>query len=319
MKSGGYITVTSTGVKATLNQIFLSVSMFSIFTIFQDSETEYVAMCTAYLCKSDLDEEDFRNDADALAALSEDHATAAEAWQSWPTGAEAAMFVVLLGYLATVLLGLQGYMLQDDGVSESVVFICARTFVLLMFWACVFLIACRKGHKWNRLQYLLRSSHAVTVFLYITCYFIVGMIFPELEAPVSSRLSVAFTTSGFLLWLVADAFPRLSRIARSALTIFTVFRCLYGIYLAVFVWKHDPEVTDLNGPLVAGTLTKLWLYRLCFTNLLLLMSGSLYTLVVDWREGKFMTVVSGYVLREDVLAMESVTDLVGGDADLGKS
>ena len=131
MKSGGYITVTSTGVKATLNQIFLSVSTFAVFTIFQDGETEYVAMCSAYLSKTDLDAEDgddWQND--------EEDTAAAEAWKAWPKGAELAIFVVLLLYLTTVFLGLQGYMLQEDGLSESVAFICARAGVLVMFWAC---------------------------------------------------------------------------------------------------------------------------------------------------------------------------------------
>jgi hypothetical protein len=205
-----------------------------------------------------------------------------------------------------------GYDVRADG-QESAAFIGARVVIIAAFWACFFVIACGEGRKWNRLRYLLRSSHAVTVLFYIVLFFIVGMSFPESEAPVSSQLAVAFTTSGFLLWLLADAF-RLSRMSRATLTLFVVLRCLVGICFSLFVTTDDPQVADLNGPEVAGTLTKLWLDRMCFLNLALLMSGSLYTLKVDWLEGKLMTVAFGYVLREDVVAMQSVTDLVKGDS-----
>jgi hypothetical protein len=306
------ITVTTSGTRATINQIFVSVSTFAVFTIFQDSETLFVAMCTGYLTKRDLDEEDSTNDDEAMKALDEEHEVAAIAWKSFPRAAELAMFAVLLLYLVTVALGLQGYMLDSDG-NESTAFICARIAVLLLFWLSFYGIGSHSNLNRNRLNYLCRSSHAVTVFIYITLYFIVGMSFPETQAPVSSRLSVAFATSGFLLWLASDAFIRLSRVARACVTVFTVFRCVYGIYLAMFVWTYNPEVADLNGAETDGNITKLWLFTMCFFNLGLLMSGSVYTLVIDWHEGKFMTVVSGYVLRADVLALASVHDLVAGD------
>jgi hypothetical protein len=47
----------------------------------------------------------------------------------------------------------------------------------------------------------------------------------------------------------------------------------------------------------------------------LLMAGSLYTVVFDRIEGKYMVYVSGYVPRKEVLEMKSVFDLVVGDSE----
>ena len=52
-------------------------------------------------------------------------------------------------------------------------------------------------------------------------------------------------------------------------------------------------------------LTKYFVQRTCFMNLGPLMAGSLYTTVFDWKEGKYMAYVSGYVPRKEVLEMES--------------
>ena len=68
----------------------------------------------------------------------------------------------------------------------------------------------------------------------------------------------------------------------------------------------DFVIADLNGAGVPGTLTKLGVMRTCFTNMLLQVAGGLYTLVLDWNDGHFMWVASGYVQRADVLQLESV-------------
>jgi len=47
----------------------------------------------------------------------------------------------------------------------------------------------------------------------------------------------------------------------------------------------------------------------------LLMAGSLYTIVFDRTEGKYMVYVSGYVPRKEVLELKSVFDLVVGDSE----
>ena len=47
----------------------------------------------------------------------------------------------------------------------------------------------------------------------------------------------------------------------------------------------------------------------------LLSAGSLYTVVFDRTEGKYMVYVSGYVPRKEVLELKSVFDLVVGDSE----
>ena len=44
----------------------------------------------------------------------------------------------------------------------------------------------------------------------------------------------------------------------------------------------------------------------CFSNMLLLTAGSLYTLVVDWKHGRLFWTTGGFLPRAEVLALESV-------------
>ena len=57
---------------------------------------------------------------------------------------------------------------------------------------------------------------------------------------------------------------------------------------------------------VAGALTKYAVLRTCFLNMVLLMAGGLYMLVLDWNGGHFMWIASGYVPRAEVLELASV-------------
>jgi hypothetical protein len=144
-------------------------------------------------------------------------------------------------------------------------------------------------------------------------FFAVGMarIYPT--APVSSLVSTMYTCLGFLLWVALESVKRVSRVMRATLTLFSAFAAALGFYMSAYVWQ-DQFLVDLNIG-VPGVLTKYSVQRTCLMNLGFLISGSLYTTVFDWKEGKYMAYVSGYVPRKEVLEMESVFALVVGDSE----
>jgi hypothetical protein len=106
---------------------------------------------------------------------------------------------------------------------------------------------------------------------------------------------------------------RISRSIRAILTIFAVLNVALGFYLTTYIWANDSVLADLNGVDVSGTVNKYETWRTCFVNLGLLMTGSLYTMVFDWNEGKYMILVTGCVSRQAVLELDSLLELVVGD------
>ena len=89
------------------------------------------------------------------------------------------------------------------------------------------------------------------------------------------------------------------------------------IYLSAYVWKDDVVLADLNGVGVPGTLTTYAVWRTCLINLLLLMAGSLITIVKkNLSDNSYFIFISGNVLRREILEVESLSVDPDGHHDL---
>ena len=88
------------------------------------------------------------------------------------------------------------------------------------------------------------------------------------------------------------------------------------IYFSAFVWRNDPVLADLNGVGVSGTLTRYAVLRTCLINLSLLMAGSLVGIVKkNLTDNSYFVLVSGNVLRREILEVESLSSDLDGDND----
>merc|ERR1711865_914549 len=77
------------------------------------------------------------------------------------------------------------------------------------------------------------------------------------------------------------------------------------IYLTAYVWTDDAVLADLNGVGVNGSLTRYGLQRTCFFNLLLLMAGSLITVLKkNFSDNSYFVIINGNVLRADIMELE---------------
>jgi hypothetical protein len=96
-------------------------------------------------------------------------------------------------------------------------------------------------------------------------------------------------------------------------TVFGVLVITSGIVLSLVAWVgSDQDVQMGQVGMHRYTITKYGIWRSCFFSLALLMFGSLYTLYIDWSAGRFMVAIPGYVLREEVLAMDSILQVLEG-------
>ena len=88
------------------------------------------------------------------------------------------------------------------------------------------------------------------------------------------------------------------------------------IYLTAYVWDDDVVLGDLNGVENPGVVTRYSIQRMCFINLLLLMAGSLVKVVTkNLSDNGFFVLVSGNVLRRDIMEVESLSNNPEGDND----
>jgi hypothetical protein len=114
-----------------------------------------------------------------------------------------------------------------------------------------------------------------------------------------------------VVWLATESAGQMTRLSRLALTVSFVLIMLATVYCSIFIWKDDVEI--LIYPLTPITKYQIW--RLAFSNIIFLVGGSLYTtFIADWQEGKFMLVVCGYVMRKEVMALDSLLDVVKGNS-----
>jgi hypothetical protein len=101
------------------------------------------------------------------------------------------------------------------------------------------------------------------------------------------------------------------------MTFFTALTLVVTIYLTAYVWKDEVVLADLNGAGVPGTLTQFAAQRTCLINLLVLMAGALsVSLTKSLPDGSYFVLLTGNVMRRQILEAESLNDYPDGDDDL---
>jgi hypothetical protein len=152
---------------------------------------------------------------------------------------------------------------------------------------------------------------------YTLMYALAGLSRPRGTASVSSALGAVYTFLGLASWLSLESVQQISRVMHMTITLFIALTLLVTIYLSAYVWKNDVMLTDLNGVGVPGTLSQFSAQRTCFINLLLLMRGSLVTVVKkDLLDNSYFVFLSGSVLRREILEVDSLSVDPDGDDDL---
>ena len=170
--------------------------------------------------------------------------------------------------------------------------------------------------NWRRLKYTFSSTKGVLWMFYTLIYAIAGLSRPKGTASVSSALGTVYTTLGFTLWLSLESVQQISRVMHITITFTTALTLVVTIYLTAYVWTNDVVLADLNGVEVPGVVTKYALQRTCFINMLLLMAGSLITVVKkNLSNNRYLVLVSGNVLRREILEVESLSSDLDGDND----
>ena len=151
---------------------------------------------------------------------------------------------------------------------------------------------------------------------YTLVFALAGLASPDVDSPVASVLGTVYTALVLIMWMSLESVNRISRLTHTPITFTIAVGIALGIYLSAFVWQDDTVLADLNGAGVAGVVTRFAIQRTCFINLLLLMAGSLWTsLKKNMSDNSFMVLVEGNVLRQEIMALESLSADPEGDND----
>jgi hypothetical protein len=141
-----------------------------------------------------------------------------------------------------------------------------------------------------------------------------------LAQPNRSATSVngtLYLSLGLLAWLSFESVQQISRVMHVTITFTLALTLGTMIYLSAYVWQDDIVLADLNGVGVPGTLTRYAAMRTCLINLSLLMAGSLVTVVKkNLTNNSYFVLVSGNVLRQEMLEVNSLIVDLDGDNDL---
>ena len=139
----------------------------------------------------------------------------------------------------------------------------------------------------------------------------------QLKSSTSSVLGTLYESMGFLVWLSFESVQQISRVMHVTITFTLALTLGTVIYLSAYVWQDDVVLADLNGIGVPGTLTRYAVQRTCLINLSLLRAGSLVTVVKkNLIDNSYFVLVSGNVLRREILEVESLRVDPDGDNDL---
>jgi hypothetical protein len=283
-----------------------------LVTIWQDKDFQYSALYRSYLPKLAVETAHIEPGSAEMDRILEARAAAAVAWRGWPRKSA----VVVLLSIVVFLFGMGLESLAYDGVKESSVLIAcyAAAVVLEGAGSCGFFY---NNVNWRRLKYTFSSTQGLLWMFYTLIYALAGLARPDPDTPICSVLATIYGALGFLLWLSLESACRISRVMHTILTIFVALTMILTIYFSAFVWRNDPVLADLNGVGVPGTLTRYAVLRTCLINLSLLMAGSLVTVVKkNLTDNSYFVLVSGNVLRREILEVESLNVDPDGANDL---
>jgi len=225
-------------------------------------------------------------------------------WSAWPDLAQSCTIVVLGVYLSTLIIGTLGYHRDPETGREALFFVCLRVGCLVgLLLSCLGVMV--GNTSWARLQYTATSTPAVVIVLNLIVYLAFGLPFTDPGTPISSRSSMLFVACSILMWILLEAhLYKMSRSFFAILTVMALSGALLGIVATLFIWRHDFAVATLPGS--TYTYTKFAVWRACLLNIFMHMGGSLFTVIFDWKEGKYLALVGGYVPKQEVLELDSL-------------
>jgi hypothetical protein len=170
------------------------------------------------------------------------------------------------------------------------------------------------GINMKRFRFIGTSPQAFIMVCYVSSFFIVGVTLYAPGNGTNSVLSALAMSSFYIILLFLDALPKVCRLTRCVMATAGVSGCLMCYFFSTVLWDYDPVVLSVSGAFNGTgtwllnsdtTLRRNFLYRTITLNLGLLTGGCLYTTVVkDWRSGHYMMLATGYIVRDEVLAME---------------
>jgi hypothetical protein len=256
-------TVTTASARATVGQLFISVCMESIIVVVMDTEGIYIGLVQSYLPKFSLDVGTVTNAAE-LAQLVETHARAARAWRSWPTKSECLCLASLFVYLFSMAVGSTGWWADPETGSESSFFIALCAIPNVLLWVSFSCMAWR-NISWPRASYCTKSPPVIMLMFYNVAWTVICIAYLNPWAPVSGAMGAIFVCSSLTLSLFFEAMICISRSFRMTMTCSAMLGFVMGIFMSVFVYTYDPEITEL------GSTTKLSVARTCFLNLAVLL------------------------------------------------
>jgi hypothetical protein len=305
-------TITTSAIKASVGTTLTTLTAAMLVTIWQDKHFQYSALYRSYLPKLAVETVGVEPGSVEMHEMIEQRATAVAAWRGWPRKAAVVILVAIAVFLFSIVLSTTELKYDVDGrASMAVLALRASALILGCVGSCVFLF---KNVNWRRFKYTLSSVQGILWMFYTLIYACAG-----LAQPISTASSVFRTVCaslGLLFWLLFEAVQQISRVMHISITFTLALTLAVTIYLTAYVWDDDVVLGDLNGVENPGVVTRYSIQRMCFINLLLLMAGSLVKVVTkNLSDNGFFVLVSGNVLRRDIMEVESLSNNPEGDND----
>ena len=308
-------TVTTSSVQESVATTLVTLTAAMLVTIWQDEGFQYSALYRSYLPKLAVETAGVKPGSAEIDLILEERDAAVVAWRGWPRKAAVVYFASVMFYLSSIMLSGKTIDYDIDGRESTAMLVLRGTAVMLgCGGACGFFF---KNVSWRRFKYTFTSTQGVIWMFYTLVYASAGLSRPSGTASVSSALGTLYTTLGFTLWLSLESVKQISRLMHTSITIIVSLTLVASIYLSAYAWKDDVVLGDLNGVEVPGIVTIYSIQRTCYINMLLLMGGSLATIATkNLRDNSYFVLVTGNVLRREILELESLSVDPDGDDDL---
>jgi hypothetical protein len=307
--------ITTSAVQASVGTSIVTLTTMMIITIWQDKDFQYSALYRSYLPKLAVETAGVEPGSEEMHLILAERDAAAAGWRGWPFKSAVAILVSLVVYFSSVLLSTTGVLMHGADGKESVTMVVLRVFaVLLGIAGSVALFSGNVSRR--RMNYTLSSVEGSLWMFYTLVFALAGLASPDVDSPVASVLGTVYTALVLIMWMSLESVNRISRLTHTTITFTIAVGIALGIYLSAFVWQDDTVLADLNGAGVAGVLTRFTVFRTCFINMLLLMAGSLVTVVKkNLSDNSYFVLISGNVLRRDIMEVESLGADPDGDND----
>ena len=276
--------------KLLLTIVTLTAAMLD--TIWQDTDFQYSALYRSYLPKLAVETAGVEPGSKQMHSILEERDAAVIAWRGWLRKSAVVIMLSSIVFLYTIVRGKESTVLLALRVT-ALALGCSGSWVLF-----------HNNVNWRRLKYTFSSIEGIMWMCYVFIHACAGLSRPS--ASVSSVLATVYNAFGFFLWLFLEAVQHITRLMHMTITCVVLLTIVVTIYVTAYVWQDDVVLADLNGVGVPGILTLYAIQRTCFINMLLLMAGSLVTVVKkNLSDNSYFIFISGNVLRREILEVDA--------------